>query len=108
METFKYKPKRLPDAYDLEQINDFIKRNLDVMGYDTDMDPDMLRSIIDADGVVVGGDRNGFYIKKKGMIIAHLSRKAILRDKDDPEDCDDTETVDPARRIFVPVNGLKR
>ena len=89
--------------FDLEQIGDFIASNLEVLGYDVNMDADMLRACLDADNVEVNCDGQGFFIKKNGIVIANLPKSEIVNDKADATMYPKTEKKDLAKRIVVSV-----
>ena len=89
--------------FDLEQIGDFIASNLEALGYDVNMDADMLRACLDSDNVEVNCDGQGFFIKKNGIVIANLPKSEIVNDKADAGMYPKTEKKDLARRIVVAV-----
>ena len=104
------------DVFNLEKIEDFIKRNLTHLGVDTGLPADMHKKVLEAEGIMVDATGAGWTIFRRTCrcdrtrdcghwrVHAQLGKKDILnRGIDRPYE--DVLTIDPASRrsmIVVP------
>ena len=104
------------DVFNLEKIEDFIKRNLTSLGVDPGLPTDMHKAVLEAEGIMVDATGAGWTIFRRTcrcdrtrdcghwFVHAQLGKKDILNHGID-RPYEDILTIDPAPRrsmIVVP------